>query len=243
MPSKDNIFLSIIVPVYNEEDRLEHLEEIYHYFKKQNYQSEIIVVDDGSKDSTLSRLNKFKEKYKLKIVSYQPNHGKGYAIKKGMLVANGKYLLFTDVDLSTPITEIEKFIPHLQSNSVVIGTRKNNDAKVIVHQHFIRENLGKVFTFISQIVLGVKVTDFTCGFKCFPRTAILNIFKKMRIERWGFDSEVIYLAAKHHYKIVEIPVLWKNDFRSKVKFPQDIINSLKELMTIFINDRLYNRYK
>lgn len=243
MPSKDSIFLSIIVPVYNEEDRLDHLKEIYDYFKNQKYQSELIVVDDGSKDSTLSRLNKFKEKYKLRIVSYQPNHGKGYAIKNGMLAAKGEYLLFTDVDLSTPISEIEKFIPKLKPKSIVIGTRKNDDAKVIVHQHFIRENLGKVFTFISQIVLGVKVTDFTCGFKCFPKATIADIFQKMKIERWGFDSEVIYLATKHQYKIVEIPVLWKNDFRSKVKFPQDIINSLNELMTIVINDRLYNLYK
>jgi glycosyltransferase involved in cell wall biosynthesis len=237
-----NIFLSVIIPVFNEEHRVHYLEEVALYLKKQKYTTELIVVNDGSLDKTKTRLQQLSAKLGFKMISYSPNRGKGAAIKTGMLVATGKYRLFMDVDLSTPVSEIGKLIPLLPKHDVVIGTRKNGRAKVLIHQPKLRELLGKGFTLLSQLILGLNVSDFTCGFKCFSAPAAEEIFSAMKIERWGFDPEILYLAKKRGYRIKEIPVIWKNDLQTKVRFPQDIINSLSELLTVVVNDRVRNIY-
>lgn len=236
----ENLNLSIIVPVYNESKRINKLLEILNYFNKQNYKFEVIVVNDGSKDETLNQIKNINNK-NLKIVSYKANKGKGYAIKTGVSVAKGNYILFTDVDLSTPLDQIEKFIPFFNKKDIIIGTRKNNKALLLKRQPIIREYLGKAFTFLSQKTLSVAVSDFTCGFKCFSKKAAQDIFPKMQINRWGFDSEILYIAKIKDYDIHEVPVTWKNDSQTKVKFPQDIINSLKELIQIRLNG-LQNKY-
>jgi glycosyltransferase involved in cell wall biosynthesis len=234
--------LSIIIPVFNEEKRIFHLQEIIEYFSKQKYLTETIVVNDGSQDETLGELEKIKAKHPIKIISYQENRGKGYAIKVGMVEATGDYNLFTDIDLSTPISEIEKFIPYFGKYDVLIGTRRSKEANVVIHQSKIREFLGQGFTIMSRTILNTNVSDFTCGFKCFSQLAAKKIFNNLTIDRWGFDTEVIFLAKKFKYSLKEIPVTWKNDFKTKVKFPQDIINSLKELGTIIVNDRIKKIY-
>lgn len=236
------IYLSVVIPVYNESDRLFRLKEVIDYLKKQKYSSEVIVVNDGSTDETLIKLKELAKTLSFQIVSYDQNRGKGWAIKKGMAAAVGEYRLFIDVDLSTPLKEIEKILPFLDKFPVVIGTRKNDQAKVLIHQPKLRENLGKAFTWLSQVILGVGVSDFTCGFKCFSKESADKIFKRMRIERWGFDSEILYLCQKFGYPIKEVAVVWKNDARSKVKFPQDIIRSLSELIQIISNDRIKHLY-
>lgn len=236
------VFWSIIVPAYNESSRLFHLESIAGYLKSLKQSSELIVVNDGSRDDTLTKLEKLSQKLNFKLISYPVNHGKGYAIKQGMLAAKGEYALFLDIDLSTPINQIEKIVPLLTPNRVLIGTRKTKGAVVAVHQPFIRETLGKGFTLLSQIFTQVWVSDFTCGFKCFPIKAAHQIFKASRIYRWGFDSEIIYLAHKYQYQIKEVPVTWTNDTQTKVKFPQDLINSLMELLRIRYYDHVKGWY-
>lgn len=232
---KTKPFLSVIIPVYNETKRLGTLPKIINFFKKQKFASELILVNDGSKDDTLEKIKNLQKKGLLRIITYKKNRGKGYAIKKGMLAANGKYNLFLDIDLSTPLGEFKKFLPYLNKYDILIGSRKTKGAKLIVHQPPLRENMGKAFTYISQIALQLPISDFTCGFKCFSHEAKKEIFKRQKIERWSFDSEILFIGNKLGFPIKEIPVVWKNDLNTKVKFPQDIINSIRDLIRIRIN--------
>ncbi len=234
-----DIFLSIIIPLYNEEKRLFNLKTIYQYLNQKKFKWEIILVNDGSSDNTQKEVKKIiavNKNKKTQLLSYSKNKGKGYAIKTGMLKAKGQYLLFTDTDLSAPIEEFDKFIPFLKKFDLIIGSRKRSGAKIIVRQSNLREKLGKGFTKLSQIILQLQATDFTCGFKCFSKDAAEKIFNKQKIYGWGFDSEILFLARKFGFKVKEIPVKWSNDPKSKVKFPQDIITSLVDLFTIRTND-------
>lgn len=228
-------FLSIIIPVFNEEKRVRNLTQVITYLKKQKYNSELIIVNDGSTDRTTQILKLLKKKFKFKIISYFPNKGKGFAIKTGMLSAKGKYRLFLDIDLSTPITELKNLLPHLKKYNIVVGSRKMKGANVTARQPFVREFLGKIFTLMSQKVLTMKISDFTCGFKCFSEKATKEIFTRQTIRGWGFDSEILFIGKLHKNSIKEIPIQWKNNPGTKVKFPVDIINSLSELAKIRIN--------
>lgn len=241
-PKEKSIFWSIIVPCYNETKRVDNLVKILHYLRGLKKPWELIVVNDGSTDDTLDKLNTLKGKSDFKLISYKVNRGKGYAVKAGMLKASGKYRLFADVDLSTPITEIEKFSKFVNQYDVIIGTRRLKGAKVMVHQPLLREYLGAAFTSLSRLVLNLKVSDFTCGFKCFSERASQKIFQKTKIFRWGFDCEILFLAKKYGYSIKEVPVVWKNDERTRVRFPGDLISSLGELLSIRYFDWIERSY-
>lgn len=236
-------FLSIIIPVFNEEQRIHNVVQIQKYLEKKPFVYEIIIINDGSFDKTLALLKKIKKELQFKIISYNKNKGKGYAIRQGMLASKGTYRLFTDIDLSTPIKEFDKFIPHLNKNDIIIATRKKKTSILIKRQPLLRENLGKIYTLLSKTALRITVSDFTCGFKCFSEKAAKNIFRKQKIDSWGFDSEILFLAKKNQFKIKEITVRWMNDPRTKVKFPRDIINSLYDLTRIIFYDlrKIYNR--
>ena len=162
--------------------------------------------------------------------------GKGFAVRKGMLASTADYSLLTDADIATPLTEINKFLPFIKAGlDVVVGTRKNGHSTVTVHQPLLRENMGKVFTALSRLVLGVNVTDFTCGFKVFKKEARTAIFKRAVINRWGYDSEILFLAHKLGYNMVERSVAWADQKNTKVKLLVDTFNSLKELLEIRLN--------
>lgn len=241
MPKKP--FLSVIIPVYNESVRIKNIKKLIKYFSRQNFTSELIVVNDGSKDSTLSFLKNINQSNFFKLISYHKNRGKGYAIKKGILNASGKYRMFADIDLSTPISQLQKFIPHFKNFDVIIGSRKTAGAKLIKRQPKVRELLGKGFTSLSKTILSIDVSDFTCGFKCFSEKAAVEIFSKQRLERWGFDTEILFIAKKHKYTIKEVPVTWTHNPLTKVKFPQDLIRSFIDLGLILYNNQknLYER--
>ena len=234
-------FLSVIIPVYNEERRINSLLKILNYLKTKTFTSEVVLVNDGSSDDTVKKIKSIQQKTKktfpqLKLISYTKNMGKGHAVKEGMMASSGKNRLFLDIDLSTPIEEFDKFEGYLKKFDVIIGSRKASGAKLVKRQPIIRELLGRGFTKLSQIILGVKVSDFTCGFKCFSQKAASEFFSHQRINRWGFDSEILFLAKKLGFKVKEIPVVWKNDSETKVKLPHDIINSLIDLYKIRYND-------
>lgn len=235
-----NNFLSIIIPLYNEEKRIMKLSEINKFLFDQKFESEVLLVNDGSTDNTpltaKEIVQKFPNKNIFKIISYPNNKGKGFAIRMGMLEANGQYRLFTDIDLSTPLEEFNKFKPFLKKFDIVIGSRKRKGARLIKRQPELREKLGKGFTKLSQLALGLNLTDFTCGFKCFSIEAAEEIFKRQRIERWGFDSEDLFIANKLGFSIKEVPVTWENDSETKVRLPKDIINSFSDLIKIRINN-------
>lgn len=224
--------------------------------------SEVIFVDDGSTDATFEKIQKWVTSvssiqyrvYRAKnnntgysilntqysVISYKPNRGKGYAIRQGMLESKSDYTLFFDADISTPLKEVEKFAPLVESGiDVIVGTRKNGKSTVIVHQPLYRELLGKIFTQLTRLFLQVDVTDFTCGFKAFSKKAIVSIFPKAQISGWGYDAEILFLAKKAHLSMQEIPVIWSNDERTTVKLSSAIIRTLWELLKI----RFYHSVK
>lgn len=229
-------FISIIVPLYNEESRLANLSKIFKFFKKKGLNYELILINDGSIDKTLNKLSGLSKNFKFKLISYKENRGKGYAVKMGMMKARGKYRLFTDIDLSTPIEVFNKFIPILSKYDIVIGSRKKRGSRLIIHQPKLREKLGKAFTALSQGFLNINLTDFTCGFKCFSKEATEKTFVRQKINRWGFDTEILFISKKMGLSIKEVPVDWKNDIETRVKLPWDIITSLTDLIKIRYNN-------
>lgn len=225
-------FLSVIIPLFNEQARLDRLWIIYKYLKRKKFKYEVILVNDGSTDKTLDKIKDLTKEFNFKLITYNDNKGKGYAIKTGMLQAKGRYKLFADIDLSTPVDEMEKFLPILSKYDILIGSRKMKGANLEVRQPFLREFLGQGFTFVSQLTLNLDISDFTCGFKVFSNKASCLIFPKQKLNKWGFDPEILFIARKHNLSIKEIPVTWSNDLKSKVRFPQDIISSLIDLCKI-----------
>jgi dolichyl-phosphate beta-glucosyltransferase len=199
------ITVSFIIPVYNEEKRLG---KTFTALKIVRVPcgirlTEVIFVNDGSTDTTASLIKEFsKHDKRVRVISYTPNQGKGYAVRQGMLAATGDYALFFDADMSTPLSQIKKFLPYMKNHTdVIIGTRKKGSSTVIRHQPLYRELLGKCFTRLTQFVLQVDVTDFTCGFKAFSQSARLAIFPCSIINGWGYDVEILLLAKKmglHH---------------------------------------------
>lgn len=214
--------LSVIIPAYNEEGRLpKTLREIDEYLKKQGYQSEIVVVSDGSKDKTGEKVREMIGEIKnLRLIDNKENHGKGYAVRQGMLAAIGDYRLFTDADNSTSIDQVEKMWSYFdQDYDVVIGSRDVKGAILDPPQPWQRRLVGDIFRSFSQIICGTwGILDTQCGFKGFTKKATLGIFPRTKIDGFAFDPEVLVIAKKSGYKIKEIPILWKNDPESKVKF-------------------------
>lgn len=241
--STKKLTISIVIPLYNESRRVHiAINALNQYLLTFGYDHEVIFVDDGSTDDTVNQIAKLNPQFKFQVISYQPNHGKGYAVKQGVLAATGDYILMCDVDMSTPIDHLDKFIKTaLTGHDVVIGSRKQGGANVIKHQPFLREKLGQGFTLLSNILIAPGISDFTCGFKLFSQKAGKHIFEKQRIERWGFDTEVIFLARKYDFKIAELPVCWINDTETKVDLTVDVTTSLLELFNIRINN-LNRRY-
>lgn len=235
----DKIFLSIIIPAYNEEKRIEKtLNEIFRFLQKCYDRYEVIVVDDGSTDKTLDLLNRIQNQHRsLKIVHHEPNRGKGYAVKKGMLKAYGKYVLFCDADLSTPIDELDAFIHYLQNGyDVVLGSRKMEGADVKIYQPPIRRKMGQVFTVLTQRLLSLEISDITCGFKCFKGNIVRDIFSRQQLHDWSFDAEILFISRKHGYKIKEVPVRWSDVPGTKVKLLRDSIRSFWGLLKIRFDD-------
>ena len=215
--------LSIIIPVYNEEKRIPNtLREIDKYLRKQAYDYEILVVDDGSKDRTVEVGRGLASTIKnLKITGYEKNQGKGYAVRFGLKEALGDYRLFTDADNSTSINQIEKMWPEFEKGfDLVVGSRDVKGAVLDPPQPWLRHIiLGEGFKLYRKLIVGLwGIEDTQCGFKGFKKEAAEKILPKCRINRFAFDPEILVLAKKLGFKIKEIPVNWKNDLESKVNF-------------------------
>jgi dolichyl-phosphate beta-glucosyltransferase len=232
--------LSLVIPAYNEEQRLpQTLELVNEYLQQQSYSFEIIVVDDGSADGT-SRLVKDLQKNlpRLGLIRLLKNRGKGFAVRTGILHSRGRIVIFTDADLSTPIQEVEKLWPFLEEgHDVVIGTRRNPESKIIVPQGWLRRFLGGIYVLLNRW-LGIKrVEDVTCGFKGFRRESAQKIFQLTRLNGWSFDSEVLYIAQrKFGLPLKQVPIEWRNFSGSKVHIFRDIVASLRDLIKIKLYD-------
>lgn len=221
--------LSIVIPVYNESSRIQAgLAEIVKWYKQQP-KWEFILVNDGSTDDTELQIKKFRF---IKLISYSNNQGKGYALKQGVLAAKQPLILLSDIDWSTPLTELPKLWVKIKLADLVIGSRKMAGAQIAKHQPWWREWLGKQFTNLSRGWLGLSVSDVTCGFKLFKSAAAKKLFYLSKINRWSYDAEVLYLAKKLNYKIKEVPVRWQNDEKTKVNLIRDIFKSIIDLIKI-----------
>ncbi len=230
-----DIYLSVVIPAYNEEARIgATLGAIIHYLKKQRYDSEIIVSDDGSKDQTVSVAREKLRGFPHQVLLAPENQGKGSAVRRGMLSAKGEYVLFTDADLSTPIEEVKKFIEfHEQNNyDVIIGSRALPESNVEIHQDWKRELMGRVFNFFVSLLAFRGILDSQCGFKSFNRNAAKELFSNQKLEGFSFDVEIIYLAKQSGYKVLEAPVTWRNSTQTRVRLFKDPILMFWDLLKI-----------
>lgn len=228
--------LSVIIPAYNEERRIKGtLEAIYNYLLRQNYDWEIIVVSDGSKDKTVEVISEFiSNKPGIGLIANTKNHGKGYVVRQGMLQAVGRFRLFTDADNSTSIEQMEKFWPYLDEENydIVIGSIEISGAEIHEQAQWYRRLLGRYSKYLIRIIAGLwSIHDTQRGFKCFTAASAQNIFSIAKINRFGFDIELLALAKKFGYKIKEIPVTWNNPGDSTVSL-KSYFEVLKDLIRI-----------
>jgi len=228
------IFLSVIVPAYNEEKRIgPSLDAITGYLKKQSYSWEVIVADDGSQDTTIQVSEQKMKGFPHKILKAAANGGKGSAVKRGMLAAEGTYRLFTDADLSTPIEETARVLRELDSGfDVVIGSRALSDSNVVVHQNFIRESMGRVFNGCARLLAFRGIHDSQCGFKAFTAQAAIDLFTLQKLPGFSFDVEIVFLAQRRDYRLLEIPVTWHNSEQSRVRLLRDPLLMFWDLLKI-----------
>ncbi|MEK6287911.1 MAG: dolichyl-phosphate beta-glucosyltransferase [Acidobacteriota bacterium] len=247
-------FLSIVVPAYNEEKRIgRSLDDLLRFLETQSYRAEVIVVDDGSSDETSrwvsDRISGYRDAgHELRVVKNTPNRGKGYSVKRGLTEAKGEIVLFSDADFSSPITEASKLIDPISEGraDVTIGSRALDRGLIGVHQPAMREFGGIVFNFCMRIITGLKFKDTQCGFKAFRREAALPVFALQRVDRFGFDPEVLYIAKKQGNRLLEVPVVWNHveggELQNKLNYLRDSMNMFADLIRIRVNDAA-GRYK
>ena len=239
--------LSILVPAYNEEQRiLPTLARIVEYMDERGVPYEIIVVDDGSRDATRQVVHSFAADHPtVRLESYDDergnplNRGKGYAVRRGVLAAKGRNILFSDADLSTPIEEMEKLLPSINEGKcgVAIASRALAGSNLAVHQPWYREAMGRTFNAFVQRLAVPGIQDTQCGFKAFSGEAARRIFNKARIDGFGFDTEVLFLARKYGYRVLEVPVTWRHRENSRVSPFVAPFQMMRELLQVRRNDR------
>jgi dolichyl-phosphate beta-glucosyltransferase len=234
-PNGEKVFLSVVVPAYNEEDRIGPcLAAIASYLGSKPFSSEVIVVDDGSEDRTADIVRESLPSIPHgRVLSRGENAGKGYSVREGVLASSGGLILFTDADLSTPITELDKFLPRLErGDDVVIGSRALPDSVIEVRQSRPRETMGKAFNLLVRMLVLRGLRDTQCGFKAFRRAAAMDLFSRLRTTGFAFDVEILMLARRLDYRVVEVPVVWRNSPSSRVRLVRSSWRMLKELLKI-----------
>jgi len=240
-------YLSVIIPTYNEEKSISKtLLALDEYLTRQPYDYEILVCDGGSPDKTCEIVRDFKKNIRnLELLMVSGGHGKGWAVKQGMLQAKGQYRLFTDADNSTSIEHVGKMLPYFeQGYEVVIGTRDSRDhkaAKQAVPQPFYKRFLGDLGNLLIQVLAVWGIWDTQCGFKAFSAVAAQTIFPLVIIQGWGFDIEVLALAKRLGFKIVLVPVYWINNPESRVGL-KGYLTTLMDLFQIKWN-LMRNKYR
>ncbi|HOK79329.1 MAG TPA: glycosyltransferase family 2 protein [bacterium] len=231
----ETLELSVVIPAYNEEKRIQRtISKICEYFKDKNAAFEVIVVDDGSIDSTrkivLSMINEFPN---VKLIVHSKNAGKGAAVQTGVLAAKGKMVLVSDADLSTPISEIEKMEHFIfEGYDIVIGSRKLKDSVIPIPQPWHRKLSGWIFQFLVHQILRLSISDTQCGFKLFKLEVAKKIFSNLKHKGFIFDVEILFRATQLNYCIKEIGVIWMNSPYSTVRIFRDSIRMFIDLIKI-----------
>lgn len=234
-------FLSIVIPAFNEAARIgKTLAGTFDYLEAQPYDSEVIVVNDGSKDQTAEKVLEFEQRSsgRLRLLHNPGNRGKGYSVRHGMLQAKGRIALFYDADLATPVSEIPKVVEPIAEEryDVVFGSRALDRTLIGSHQSWVRETIGRGGNWIQYFLTGLKFKDTQCGFKAFRREAAQSVFKLQRIEGFGFDPEVLFIAQKLGWRLLETPVRWNHVEGSKLNVIGSPLKVLLEVSTIRWNN-------
>lgn len=236
-PIVGEVHLSVIIPAYNEERRIgKTLASIRKYLDVQTYNYEVIISDDGSRDTTVPIVKIIQEGWpQLRLLTAVENRGKGAVVKHAMLNARGKYLLFTDADNATPIEEVEKFWPYADTFPIVFGSRHCKGAHIYIHQATHRKWLSRASNLLIRFIAVPGVWDTQCGFKMFERSAGKNIFANVKMERFGFDIEAFVIAQKLGYPFKEVGINWYNDPDTRVRTGKEAIRTLRDLFKIRFN--------
>jgi len=229
---------SIVIPAFNEDARIEAtLQKINAYVSAQNWDAETIVVNDGSNDRTVQIVERYaSQNSRMQLISNPGNRGKGYSVRNGMLHASGEILLFSDADLSSPIEEAPKLFEAIaQGADVAIGSRWLQVKLQKQRQPLYRQLFGRIFNRLLRTMLALPFKDTQCGFKAFTREAAQAIFPLQKIERWGFDPEVLFLARRFGFKIVEVPVAWAHREGTRISPLSDGPKMVLEMLTVWWN--------
>ncbi len=229
-------YLSVVMPAYNEALRIgASLEKVLLFLQTRNFPAELLVVDDGSRDSTPEILEKMVQRYPaMRVRRNESNRGKGYSVRRGALEARGELVLFTDADLSSPIEEANKLINALESEhaDAAIGSRALERRLIGVRQPFYREYSGRIFNLLVRAFTGLKLHDTQCGFKLFRRETTRRAFELQCVEGFGFDPELLFLIRRLGGKIVEVPVRWNDNPATRVRFLSDSARMFFDLAAI-----------
>jgi len=237
---------SIVIPAYNEAARIGRaLESVIGCIRVRNWFAEVVVVDDGSRDETASIVRDFTAHApEVRLLQNPGNRGKGYSVRNGLLHSFGEVVMFTDADLSAPIEEAEDLFAAIHGGAdIAIGSRWLERARQTVRQPFYRQFFGRCFNAVTRMVMGLPYADTQCGFKAFTRAAAQTVFQLQTIDRWGFDPEILFIALKRGYRVVEVPVSWAHDERSRISYLKDGIRMLQDIAIVRWNAMLgrYNK--
>jgi glycosyltransferase involved in cell wall biosynthesis len=235
---------SIVIPAFNESARIPAtLESVVACIRERGWRAEVIVVNDGSRDATADLVRAFaRNAPEVRLIENPGNRGKGYSVRAGMLQALGDVVMFTDSDLSAPIEEAERlFAAIAQGADIAIGSRWLESSRQTHRQPLYRQVFGRCFNAVTRAVMGLRFADTQCGIKAFTRAAAQTVFQLQTIERWGFDPEILFIALKRGLRVVEVPVSWAHDSRSRVSYLKDGLKMLEDIATIRWN-ALRGRY-
>jgi glycosyltransferase involved in cell wall biosynthesis len=225
-------FLSIVIPAYNEARRIDRsLATLHDYTQSKNFPVETIVVDDGSTDNTVEVVSRRPE---VRLVPNVHNRGKGFSVRHGVLEARGEFVLFTDADFSTPITEADKLLAALTScgADAAVGSRALDRSLIGVHQSQFREWGGRCFNLLVRFFTGLGIHDTQCGFKLFRRQTTRRAFELQRVEGFGFDPEILFLIQRLGGKVMEVPVRWNDNPATKVHYLRDSLRMTGDLLVL-----------
>ncbi len=234
----DSPLLSIIIPAYNEEQRLpDTLKQVFEFLKKQDYQAEVLVIENGSQDKTYDIAQSYSDQFSLYSVLQETLPGKGRAVQKGMLAARGQYRFMCDADLSMPIEEVNRFIPPmLEDFDIAIGSREAPGA-VRYDEPEYRHLGGRAINLMIRLLALPGLQDTQCGFKCFRAPIVEDIFNQQTLNGWSFDIELLYIARRRNYHIKEIPIPWYFNPATKLSPVQDALQMALDIWTIRRNAR------
>jgi dolichyl-phosphate beta-glucosyltransferase len=235
---------SIVIPAYNESARIPAtLKSVLECARAHGWNAEVIVVDDGSRDSTAELVKSIAATApELRLIQNPGNRGKGFSVRNGILHALGEVVMFTDADLSAPMEEAERLFNAIADGAdIAIGSRWLERNRQTHRQPLYRQFFGRCFNAVTKMVMGLRFADTQCGFKAFTRKAAQTVFQLQTIERWGFDPEILFIGLKRGFRIDEVPVSWAHDERTRMSYLKDGMRMLQDIAIVRWN-ALLGRY-